>query len=78
MKWRTTPRQSQRLRALVRQRCANCMGGRCLLLDEKCPQLYSVSGIYCRCRRDVVLPGDRKFLAEIKKQNHIKTPRREK
>ncbi len=78
MKWKTTPRQSQRLRTLVRQRCANCIQDRCLLLDEKCPQLRSISGIYCRYLRDVVLPGDKKLLAEIRKQNNFKITRRKK
>lgn len=43
--------QVSKVHRLVRDLCANCIDGNCLLLDDgeehKCVQLLCISGIYC-------------------------------
>ena len=69
-----TPNQAVRVRRLVRRLCANCdEDGNCLLLEDdekqRCVQLISRYGLYCKYFKNAVLPADKKLLAEIKEHN---------
>ena len=69
-----TPNQTVRVRRLVRRLCTNCdEDGNCLLLDDgeaqRCVQLISCYGLYCKYFKNAVLPADKKLLAEIKEHN---------
>ena len=66
---RTTYEQALRVRRLVRKLCCNHIDGKCLLLDEKCVQLISRYGIYCKYFRDAVLPSDKDLQKEILQNN---------
>ena len=50
MIFKITPKQAERIHRLVKELCANCIDGNCLLLDDgkehKCVQLISLYGIY--------------------------------
>lgn len=72
-----TPKQANKVHALVRGLCANCdSDGNCLLLDDgeahRCVQLISLYGIYCNYFNESVLPEDKKLHEEILKQNKLK------
>ena len=73
MRLRITPAQTERVRALVRSACCNCVKDRCLLLgggrDSPCIQLLCVTGVYCRYFREAVLPAEKQLYEEIRNQN---------
>ena len=73
MKLRITPAQAERIHALVRSACCNCIKGRCLLLgggrESPCIKLLCVTGVYCRYFREAVLPGEKDLYEEIRNQN---------
>lgn len=74
MKLRITPAQAERVNALIRSACCNCIKDRCLLLggggrDSPCIQLLCVTGVYCRYFREAVLPGEKDLYEEIRNQN---------
>ena len=73
MKLRITPAQAERVNALIRSACCNCVKDRCLLLgggrDSPCIQLLCVTGIYCRYFREAVLPAEKELYEEIQNQN---------
>lgn len=69
-----TPNQAVRVRRMVRRLCANCdEDGNCLLLEkgekQRCVQLISRYGLYCKYFKNTVLPADKKLLAEILEHN---------
>lgn len=68
--------QVERVNALVRRLCCNCVNGSCLLLDNgeahPCVQLLSVSGIFCRYFRKAVLPADKRLYAQIIRYNELR------
>lgn len=71
-----TPKQAERIHRLVKELCANCIDGNCLLLDDgkehKCVQLISLYGIYCNYFLYAVLPSEKELYEEIQKQNKLK------
>lgn len=73
MKLSITPAQVERVNALIRSTCCNCIKDRCLLLgggrDSPCIQLLCVTGIYCRYFREGVLPSEKELYKEIRNQN---------
>ena len=73
MKLSITPAQVERVNALIRSTCCNCIKDRCLLLgggrDSPCIQLLCVTGIYCRYFREAVLPSETELYKEIRNQN---------
>ncbi|MEF2918538.1 MAG: cysteine-rich VLP domain-containing protein [Eubacterium sp.] len=66
-----TPKQADRVHALVRELYTNCIDGNCLLLDDgeahRCVQLISLYGIYCNYFKESVLPADIELYEEILK-----------
>ena len=72
MKLSITPAQVERVNALIRSTCCNCIKDRCLLLgggrDSPCIQLLCVTGIYCRYFREAVLPSEKELYKEIRNQ----------
>ena len=75
MIFKITPKQAERIHRLVKELCANCIDGNCLLLDDgkehKCVQLISLYGIYCNCFLKAVLPAEKELYEEILKQNKL-------
>ena len=73
MKLKINPAQVERVNALIRSACCNCIKDSCLLLgggrDSPCIQLLCVTGIYCRYFREAVLPAEKELYEEIQKQN---------
>lgn len=69
-----TKAQSKQINKLARERCANWVGGNCLLLDDgesqPCVQLFSNSGIYCNYFERSVLPADKALYNEIVGKNN--------
>ena len=70
-----TPNQAVRVRRLVRRLCANCdEDGNCLLLEDgekqRCVQLISRHGLYCKYFLEAVLPADRELFAQIMEHNN--------
>ena len=70
-----TPNQAVRVRCMVRRLCANCdEDGNCLLLDDgeaqRCVQLISRYGVYCKYFLEAVLPVDRELLTQIMEHNN--------
>ena len=70
-----TSGQAVRVRRLVRRLCANCdEGGNCLLLEDgerqRCVQLISRHGVYCKYFLEAVLPADRELFAQIMEHNN--------
>lgn len=72
-----TKSQSKRVNKLVRQLCANCIDGNCLLLDDgethSCVQLISFSSICCNDLKDSVLPANKELYMEIMQKADYKT-----
>ena len=70
---RITEKQAEKVHALVRSACCNCVEDACLLLgggeENTCVYLLCFSGIYCRYFMETVLPSEKKLLGEIKKYN---------
>lgn len=68
------PKQVDKVHTLVRELCANCIDGNCLLLDDgeeyKCVQLLCISGIYCNFFKEAVLPAEKELYEQILKQNN--------
>ena len=68
--------QVEAVHRLVRDLCANCTQGNCLLLDDgeehKCVQLLCISGIYCNYFKEAVLPAEKELYDQILKQNKVK------
>ena len=69
-----TPNQAVCVRRMVRKLCANCdEDGNCLLLEDsesqRCVQLISRYGLYCKYFKNAVLPADQRLLAEITEHN---------
>lgn len=67
-----TPKQADKVHALVIDLCTNCdSDGNCLLLDDgeahRCVQLISLYGIYCNYFKESVLPADQELYEEILK-----------
>ena len=58
-----TPKQREKINALVHKTCCNCYKGNCLLLNDgeetKCVQLISRYGIYCNYFLKAVLPDEK-------------------
>lgn len=73
MTLKTTEEQAERIHALVRDCCANCVDDCCLLLDDgeehTCVQLLSRYGVYCNYFLRAVLPSDQKLYDEIRQSN---------
>ena len=70
-----TSGQTVRVRRLVRRLCANCdEDGNCLLLEDgekqRCVQLISRHGVYCKYFLQAVLPADEKLFRQIMKHNN--------
>ena len=70
MKLRITPAQAERVNALIRSACCNCIKDRCLLLgggrDSPCIQLLCVTGVYAlRNVRSVSLSAVESVDAEL-------------
>ena len=68
------PGQAMRVRRLVRWLCANCdEDGNCLLLEEgekqRCVQLISQYGLYCKYFLEAVLPVERELFTQIMEHN---------
>lgn len=65
---RMSAAQTRKVKKLVRVLCANCDGGKCLLLDDGdpclCPQLIT-SSLICKYFRNAVLPSDRELCADV-------------
>ncbi|MBE6984133.1 MAG: hypothetical protein E7434_00700 [Ruminococcaceae bacterium] len=71
---RLTSGQTVRVRRMVRKLCANCDEDRnCLLLEngetQRCVQLISRYGVYCKYFLEAVLPVDRELFAQIMEHN---------
>ena len=69
------PGQAVRVRRLVRRLCANCdEDGNCLLLEDgekqRCVQLISRYGLYCKYFLEAVLPVDRELFTQIMEHNN--------
>lgn len=65
-----TQQQATQIKRLAKKQCANCVVGKCLLLDgDVCPQLLACSRIICRRFVVGVLPNDKALEDQIKKQN---------
>ena len=69
------PGQAMRVRRLVRSLCANCdEDGNCLLLEDgekqRCVQLISRYGLYCKYFFEAVLPADRELFTQIMGHNN--------
>ena len=75
MIFKITPKQAERIHRLVKELCANCIDGNCLLLDDgeahRCVQLISLYGIYCNYFKESVLPANKELYEEILKQNKL-------
>ena len=70
-----TPNQAVRVRRLARSLCANCdEDGNCLLLEDaekqRCVQLISRYGLYCKYFLEAVLPADRELFVQIMEHNN--------
>lgn len=66
-----TQQQATQIKRLVKKQCANCVDGKCLLMDgDACPQLHTRSIIICRRFVTDVLPNDKALENQIKTQNH--------
>lgn len=70
-----TSGQAMRVRCLVQRLCANCdEDGNCLLLEDgekqRCAQLISRYGLYCKYFLEAVLPADRELFAQIMEHNN--------
>lgn len=70
-----TPNQAVHVRRMVRRLCANCdEDGNCLLLEDgetqRCVQLISRYGLYCKYFLEAVLPADRELFAQIMEHNN--------
>lgn len=65
---RLNPAQRRKVNLLIKQLCANCDGGECILLDDgeavTCPQLLTAS-LCCTYFKAAVLPADRPLFAEL-------------
>jgi len=64
-------KQKRKAAALIRDTCANCVQGICILLDTPCPQIHSDS-LLCNWFKDAVLPQDRGLLDEIMRERNMK------
>lgn len=61
---RMNKQQSKQVYALVKKDCCNYDEGKCLRLDDECPQLITQS-LICKYFKIAVLPGDQQLEAEI-------------
>lgn len=61
---RMTKDQSKKVYNLLKKECCNYYDGKCLLLDDACPQLVTQS-LICKYFKAAVLPGDQQLEAEI-------------
>ncbi len=65
---RMTKPQLNKVKALIRCRCCNCVGGNCILLDDSepcpCPQFLTCS-LICKWFRRAVLPDSPALQNEI-------------
>jgi len=59
-------------RQLIREECANHMGGLCLLRGGPCPQMGSMS-LICKYFRDCVLPVDKQLYEWAMSGEAVKT-----
>ena len=68
--------QVSKVHRLVKDLCANCIDGNCLLLydgeEHKCVQLLCISSIYCNYFKEAVLPAEKELYDQILKQNKVK------
>ena len=61
------PKQSRRVKALVRRECCNYDNGNCILLDSVCAQTITYSHIICKWFKKAVLPIDKELYIQLMK-----------
>lgn len=66
-KMKVSEEQRTACRKILQEECANYQDGNCLLLEEPCPQMLSVTGLICKYFKDAVLAGHPQLYAEIQK-----------
>ena len=59
-----TESQLRQARRLIRGLCANYDSGRCLLLDNPCPQCFSYT-LLCNYFREAILPEDKNLTMAV-------------